>query len=382
MVDGQGHPQAGLYVRAVRYDEAELAEPGGWRFLDVIDGAYVGSGGQFRLHGELYSAMSLVCVSGGVAVARLDDVPAGATDLRLVVPPSGSLAGSVVVEGAELVHRLEVTLERTGGPPLAPTSRTPKWYGDIQPDGSFHFPHVLAGTYAVSLTLESEARPMAVVEGVEVLAGPLTRDPRLEGLVIEAPRTIEVEIVDHLGQPVPSGDIEWSAGDDLTSSFSYMTEFTDGRISIPTSRSALDIHVESERFHAQTVGEVTGDVRIELKPWHEVRVSLDPSLAASFPDWTFGVEFYGVDGQGDYWVLDWEGFLDERGEGTWWVDRPGTWEVMPFAWRQDRGRETFLNLTEEWSPIEVHDVVEPQPVRLPVTAADVQAALDEDADSD
>ncbi len=171
------------------------------RWYNLADGGVrADANGHFRVRGvRLPRALGLTARAQGFEVLELDDLPIGALDQRVVLqpsgaaPPSGTLRVEVVLdEGIPFLGLLLRLRARAG------RSRTPDWY----PGRVLAFDGLTPGTYDVWMETRDGGFELGRVEGVEVVAGRATSDPRLLPLDLRgAARLVRFQFVRPDGTP-------------------------------------------------------------------------------------------------------------------------------------------------------------------------------------
>lgn len=126
----------------------------------------------------------------------LADVRPGSQGLRIQMVAAGRIEGTVLMDELWLRDFLEVrALCET-------TSR--ELHGSIDARGGLSIGGLATGSYTVTATMNSELAPMRRVERVAVVAGEVTRDPRLQELDLRGrARWLRVAVRDAAGESIP-----------------------------------------------------------------------------------------------------------------------------------------------------------------------------------
>ncbi len=210
-------------------------------------------------------------------------VAAGTTDLVLVVPMVGALAGSVLVDEplrsafANRTLRDELDIEV-----LTSGTTEPRSEARLEEDRTFEVQELLPGLYSVSFT----ARPgleLARVEGVEVVADETTRDPRLQEvdlrgrlflhrLLLESPeKTLEV-----------GGWVRHGPPGSKIAEEAAKTRFQGTTVELVSGLSSIDVLLAAEGFRRELLEGIRGEHRVTLRRGFPVRLvlSADTDLPA------------------------------------------------------------------------------------------------------
>lgn len=191
--DAQGTPAAGASVQVLplRLPTRELA-------------ARTDQSGRFVVKGPPAADEFDVFASTESGAARLD-APArkGATGLRLVLAPAGSVRGTIASPAAALNPLLRVELQ-TARNNVFTTSR-------VHADGSFELLHVPAGRWTL-VVAAPDAAPQPLAD-VEVPAGSPSADARLAAVPVKTGlAAATLHVIDGSGAPIRGALAELSFG--------------------------------------------------------------------------------------------------------------------------------------------------------------------------
>lgn len=126
----------------------------------------------------------------------LADMRPGSQGLRIQLVAAGRIEGTVLMDELWMRDFLEVRAQ------CETTSR--ELHGSIDARGGLSIGGLPTGKYTVTVTMNSELAPMQRVQRVPVVAGEVTRDPRLEELDLRGrARWLHVAVRDAEGESIP-----------------------------------------------------------------------------------------------------------------------------------------------------------------------------------
>ncbi len=282
--DGQG--LAGALVRA-------LGE------RDGLASVRTDAAGGFELRaeaagGELALGAELASLVGDPLSVR---VPA--RDLRLVLHPGGALAGRVLLDPS-----LQRSLVLVQAAPGAPASRIESTV--LGQDGRFALGGLAPGTYSLRVVYAPNASELATLGGLEVRAGPPTRDPRLDPLdLCTRQRLLELELVDGQGLPVAEGRAYSRPSGETDARWSF-AEASGSRLQILCDGRPLDVTIAAEGFLCSELEHLAESRRVVLQRAAQLRLELAGGLALPEPPLYLGLELKPPAGGGSC------GFVESR----------------------------------------------------------------------
>lgn len=155
------------------------------------------SDGSFALHGPSSSGLLILNAEDpGHAPASLVITP-GAEGVLLTLPATGSIAGSVAVPFDWWCDDLRVSARQEGSDAAL---------SSVNRAGLFRLSGLQAGVYTVSIHVDLDLDAVGrTVPGVEVRAGEVTADARLERVDLGALRHFELHVTDGSGAAIPWG---------------------------------------------------------------------------------------------------------------------------------------------------------------------------------
>jgi hypothetical protein len=349
--DASGKPLQGAAVEV-----REVRQRGQSRVADTDD-VTTDAEGRFSVEGATGESKLTVHVSlEGWYLAELPMFAPGRDDLRVTLAPAGGIAGSVRTPEGAAPLRVEIFVSgepsRNGGTGYEASDGLSTW---VQKDGSFSFPSLRPGKAKVSVRHGwSDRDTVAVVEDVEVVAGQVTRDPRLQGLdLAKSLRAIRVSAVDPDGRPVAGATAHWRA----TGEDTYWREVTSGKDGVATIHvkprdgrpARIDVIVKRSGHRSAALSGIETDVQATLRPWKPVLVRIRLADATAVPEPPFHIvpelawTEPGAEKEDDDWAdMDPRGVDDDVSFGkdrvvTLSVPEPGRYRVTLVLWETGPG---------------------------------------------
>lgn len=238
--------------------------------------------GRFALHGECaLPELRLVARAAGGASAPVAAF-VGARDVRIVVEPSGGIAGRLLLDpslsAASLIAEARAAAGAGGAEPATSAS------APVDADGRFEVRGLHQGVWSLRLVFAPGGQELARVDDVRVASGATTRDARLDPLDLRAgPRLIELEIVDEAGLPVRHARAQARPSDDPAARRTPCRRQGERLFALFDGRP-LDLVVAARGHLTTALERVDGPRRVVLAPAIVVRVELeDPSVLPAPP---------------------------------------------------------------------------------------------------
>ncbi len=237
--------------------------------------------GRFELRGCFDATRVRLLVQGpGLGLTTLEADP-GTSGLRVVLSPSGSIAGSVIVGGLVRPRDLFVIAsipgeapDQSGGPRLV----VPR------ADGSFAMEGLAEGTYRIEIKARGTDPVAFAVDGVRVAPGETTADERLQGIDLSKRLfACELTVLAPDGKPLATEvNVSWKASDSAV-------EVRGGRWSpsgsakIVSPHEFLDATVDVDGFRRAHPERISGRRDVRMTPGLPVRVVLRGDVRAPEP---------------------------------------------------------------------------------------------------
>jgi hypothetical protein len=258
VVDDADRPLAGVAVSVVGGDS---------------DDATTDSDGRFQIIGNPSPSRLIrlgAALDGRYVVAANSDFAAGTTDARIVMAPSGGLAGSVQVPADRPLPEMRVVIV---GRPAGLGDGRSRDDGEscfIKEDGRFEAPTLRPGDARVEFRRGfSGGRVLLAIDHVKIESGSITRDPRLQ--LVDVAKLVNgptITVVDADGRPVRRADVQFRLGPGGAWQSADSTDAR-GATLIPTEsiggpESMFDVVVTQFGFNTTSLHDVTGDQTIIL----------------------------------------------------------------------------------------------------------------------
>ncbi len=351
VVDGAGKPLVGATLRAM-----DVKGMGASRSpIRDVDAATSDSEGRFRLEGTVETKKVAVGASlGGYYVPGNEWFAVGATDARVVMQPAGGIAGSVRVPGGKNPYDVRILVQ--GVPSYNGDAdyrfRDQALSGSCREGGVFEIDTLRPGKARVALRLGwNDDDTFLVVEGVEIVAGQITRDPRLQDVdPTKSMRALKITVTDAQMKPLadakvsfrPVGDAGFwkQAGACDAAGVATLAARAD-----KSGSSGFDVIVASRGFHAAVLHGVSADAAVALeaaKP-STVRVRLAESSPLPEPPFQLAATLHWIEPGTPDDEQNWNGPRDVGDEAKFGKDRlltfetydPGRYRVDLMLWKMD-----------------------------------------------
>jgi hypothetical protein len=329
--------------------------------------------GRFEVRGFVEPPGDLTITARAAGYLPAEPLPfaSGASGIRLALLRAGSIQGRLLLDPRVPVHQLRVWVTESSGETESAHAASILENGafelDAAPPGIVRV-DVVSGEGLLGGRYTEPKPPFATVDGVRVVGGEKTSDPRLTIDLRSSLHTIRVHV------RAPDG-IE-DAGIllqviDGNGAFS-MPYLDDGRASLLTDALPLGLTVVSQGCRSETLSGVTEDVEITLRqgiPVH-VQVILEGSLSA--PNESVRVDVVpAVDAAGWSFSGDWR--CDAAGIARLAAGSPGSHTIRLTLVVETESGSSAVELGRE-TRIDVMDTTGPQTFQVRITAAELDEA--------
>lgn len=324
--------------------------------LDDVSDSTDGEG-RFELPGRVETDRVRLSASCGAWIAEPLEVQVGAAGVVLTALAAGQVRGRVLVDEGIEPTDLRVRLE-----PADEADRrdsTLRGRADVGKDGSFTIDELKPGTYDLKVTPDRNSDSLARVEGVVVVSGATTSDPRLDPIDLRGlMNCLEVELVPPRPSDAVLGVLQVAyvdnAGEDVSKT--HFLNGTTNSLCFPAESIDLTVHVQG--FRSATFADQRDDVRVELEPGIRVRLRLAGDTKLPEPP-SYLKAFLWAEGSAPAWSLG--HFQDQVfGEDREVVVYAGASGKHQVSWLYERRSENSMVTTsleaEEPEVIEVLDL--------------------------
>lgn len=197
--------------------------------------------------------------------------PIEGLELVLRDRPVGSLEGWLVLPPGVHASRVLVAIEGSGGTEPGSIEASRRSCSPA-PSGRFRLEQLDAGEVTLQIWIEGWQRPALEIEGLEIVAGVVSTDPRLEGLALDrVVHAIPCEISDLDGAPIAVGEVRYGrVGGEL----GFAVGFHDGRVRLLSPTPLVDAEVAAPGAETVRYANVGARDRLTLGPGRDFLLRL------------------------------------------------------------------------------------------------------------
>jgi hypothetical protein len=207
------------------------------------------------------------------AIARVTRM-AGREPVVVVVDPRAELRGSLALSPDWPASWFAVEVRAADGSVSERANARQRFEA-----GSFVLTGLPVGPASLAVFVRGDDEPLVVVDGLELRAGEVCRDPRMQRIALpDTLRRIELDVQTPDGRPWSNAadeGIVWfgTAGTARTERLEQAIYLDEGRPTVVlTRRASLDVDVEVPGFRMVELRAIAGDRRVVLEPGIPVRV--------------------------------------------------------------------------------------------------------------
>lgn len=261
---GEPVPNAALSLRVGKADGGNMRDSYTFQHKADEEGRFeideVTVGGSFELSAE----------SPGQACQWFGFEP-GETNLVITTSVPGSLAGSVLLDEGIPADRIEIRVE-----PLEDKKENLQWKDRRKfPDakGEFLFEQLLPGTRQVRIRVQNQELTFADLDDVQVVAGEVTRDPRLQSIDLRGELWVhDIEINGFAADERPNGTLRFRpAGEEEYGRSIWLSERS---FPVLSKTEFIDIMLAVPGYRAEEISGVGRDAKVQLRKGLEVTLVL------------------------------------------------------------------------------------------------------------
>jgi hypothetical protein len=287
VVSADGRPLAGIRVRAPADYGLPAADGGrsssstgvgdryGWH------GAVSDADGRFELR-ELNLRRGSVQLSieaeGMWRIEGEDEFPRGETGVELVVAAAAGLAGSFAPFPAGLGFDGRIRAVAADGQVREIQRRGPS--------PEFELEGLPPGTYALEVALLNGEKPLLRIAGVEVLAGEICRDPRLQAIDWSAfMRPIRLSLVDPAGAVIDGASVTHRIDEENGWRGSRAQQIGGGVHAFWAGLDPAKVEIRHDEYRSLSLDGLNADREVRLEPRPRVRLEVRglPDLPGYLP---------------------------------------------------------------------------------------------------
>ncbi|MAG58169.1 MAG: hypothetical protein CMJ83_17930 [Planctomycetes bacterium] len=334
LVGGQVVDDTGRPVEGARYSVGMLVEKNGkeyWPDVRVSGDPLTDDQGRFAVYtvtGDPLPTTALRFRARHSGFLSGERVPfsIGTRSLHYVIERAGGLAGSVVLASGQAPEDFKITIWR---------GKSPSW-AEVRTDGSFEKSALRAGRVDVTIELLTgtyDGAPSKKVKDLEIVAGVVTRDPRLQNVRLESDvKKVALTLVDRTGAPVGRARVEVLGDANPRATYSDGK----GRVVVRSKTLPLDCRITAWGFRRRVVRDVRADRRVVLDRGLDVRIITSVQTKGSDPEYLLGAQVVRVkpNGMHEYVfarISPARGTLfDAKGRLKLRFPEPGTFRIDPY----------------------------------------------------
>ena len=236
--------------------------------------------GRFEVRGQAPSPhLSFIASKTGYLDSQRTEFVPGTTDVLLVLPEEGLLAGSLRLGEGIPASWFSIEVEPKDRESLTVWHRGGQFKPAGRPDnaGRFVVSGLPPGHADVRIVLAGVLKPVFEARNVRIVGGEECRDPRLQNIdLTEAVRLVRIEVEGSPGAPAPEG-VVLIHGPHADPS-PYFVTFSGGLVSLLAPPGGLDLTLFAYGYRSHRLSAVRGNVHVKLEPGLPVRVRLPQAL--------------------------------------------------------------------------------------------------------
>ena len=352
VIDAAGRPVAKARIVAHTFPRSRDERARGIASA-YYEAAETAEDGVFALYGSTNAARIDVILHHEHLLALPLDLPVGSKGIEIVARSSGGVTGQVLVEPEVPLGNLRMILRPENLPAesrmeLFDSSRLSQ--KEVGHDCRFQLQGLLPWTYTFSVAAGSDV--LAEIPGIEIIAGEITRDPRLEPLDLRG--RLHVFTLD-LVPPPPSFELSGSvlftesgAGEPVRLQFFYKSP-----VVVVTPLAAIDVVVRAFDCRIEHLPALAERTELQLRAGLPVRLVLPRDVALPDPPLFVGARLVRKDERegerSELWARSYGLVMptppfDENGEISCLVAEPGRHAVQWFVEHHRQGGSSSVDL--------------------------------------
>ena len=288
VIDAAGRPVVEAVVVAQTLSASRDGTPP--RIESIYKGDETPQDGAFRLYGFTRAELVEIRIHHKHLRALTLTVPVGSQGIEIIAQGGGGVIGQVLVEPEVPVGDLRMILRPENVPAdskIEPYDSSRPSRKEVARDGRFRLEGLLPWTYTFSVAAGSDV--LAEVPGIEIVAGEITRDPRLEPLDLRG--RLHVFTLD-LVPPSPSlalsGSVRFSASGTTTPV--RRQYFQQSPVVLATPLTAIDAMVRVRDCRIERLSALAERTEVHLRPCLTVRLALPRDIVLPPPPLFLGAE--------------------------------------------------------------------------------------------
>lgn len=362
VVDAGGSPVAGAEVT---WGFAS-GRQGSTRFgaLGIPQTVVTDAGGAFALRGLVSCERVQLSLSHAELRCEPIDVAVGASGLEIVLTATGGLAGRVLLDaGIPMTLQVRVLDDQT-------SADVAKGEMHLERGGGFECLSLPAGSYTLSVSTEGEL--LAEVRDVVIVAGEVTRDPRIQEIDLRGRlHVFRIRLVRPTRESFPPWELSWSQSGvgDPDRTRKRLSRAPDVALVTPLAR--IDATLRVEGYRVEHLVDLAPETEVHLRPGYPVRLVLPRGAKLPEPPLFLGIALGDLERHGE------PRFFDAQGEALLHASEArGSSVVWVLERRLQGGGGQSVLADPSGSTVVVEDRIGEQRVALAITPDGLAALLE------
>ncbi len=289
VLDAAGAPIAGAELRI------RVARRWGTVPLRDVEGAVSAADGSFELRGVCdENELAIDARARGAYLPEPVRVTLGATGVDLRLQPAGGIAGSVRIPPGMDVWQVQVYVVRSETSRAAGGATTVRRervefadpdFSEPSERAQFEYFALPPGSVRVEVCLGwGSEEPVVAIDDIAVVAGEITRDPRLADIDLSAAaRSVRVTVVGDDGKPLPAASVHVRVTDGGWDDWREFECGEDGVANVLFTTEAAHLLVVANGYRSVEVDAASGERTVRLVRTAESRVRVRLAADVALP---------------------------------------------------------------------------------------------------
>ena len=299
----------------------------------------------------------------------------GQTDLELRATSAGSIAGSVLLDEDIPGDLIEIEFEAVDRKYEETFLRWDDSRAGLGSQGGFERPGLHPGVYNVIFRVEGVRDAVNRIEGVPVVSGDTTRDPRLQPLDLRGTiNAFRITLVTPDAKAIGNGNLKFDrAGAEELQCWKW---FQSEEFTLLSPHPAIDVNIDINGYLQARLRDLRGDAEVELSTGLTVRVVLNADAPLPEPPIYIKPALTSVDGGSAKIDFGADAFDDSR-EVRLRAVEPGTMRVVWILERRaSSGAMAMQREVEPEQRVEILPGVEDQRIEVHLSADQMATLLE------
>ncbi len=274
VLDSEGQPVHWALVDIAKRS-TDYAPP--WDWVTPLR-AYTNMNGEFTCVGRP-EAEEYAYVASARGYSHTDFVPftIGQRNTTIVLDQDGALEGSLLAPAGVPAERFEIDLFQSDA--VERRAGSGRRIGRALPGGRFLLEQVSADRYDVWIRLAGTDEPMSTVAGVQVEAGEITRDPRLQGVDLrDRLRVFELVLEGPNRTTVGATQVAFWPTGTASETRPRRVASADSNLTILSPWPAVDVEVQASGYRTANIEAVSAGRRVVLQEGIPLALALAPGV--------------------------------------------------------------------------------------------------------